>query len=49
MTGHHMIVHHPDSLHEGVDDGWAAELEPRLFQVLGNLPRQGCLGRHLGQ
>src|SRR5580698_7765457 len=27
MTGHDVVVDHADRLHEGIDDGWPAELE----------------------
>ena len=31
---HQMVVDHADSLHEGVDDGRAAEFKAALFEVL---------------
>ena len=35
-AGHDMVIDHADRLHEGIDDGRAAELEAALFQVLGD-------------
>ncbi len=43
-----MVIHHPRRLHEGINDRWPAKGKPRLFQILGNLRRQGREGRHLG-
>src|SRR5215475_1048969 len=42
-----MVVDHANCLHEGIDDGWAAELEPTFRQVLGNFLRHGGFGRDL--
>src|SRR6266498_4131799 len=39
MAGHQMVIDHADGLHEGVDDGRAAELEPTARQILGDFLR----------
>ena len=44
---HQMVVDHADRLHEGIDDGRADELEAARRKLLGHLPRQRGLGRHL--
>src|ERR1700733_6623783 len=47
VAGHQMVVDHADRLHEGVDDGRAAELEAALRQFLGDGARGRGLVRNL--
>src|SRR4029077_9587432 len=47
MTGHEMIVDHPDGLHERVDDGGADEFETLSNQFLRYFFRQWSFRRHL--
>src|SRR5215470_269642 len=47
VAGHQMIVDHADSLHEGVDDGRADELETAAGKFFRNLARYRGFRRHL--
>ena len=47
MARDQMIVDHAGRLHEGVDDGRAAELEAALREFLGHGARDGGFGRDL--
>jgi len=37
-AGDQVIIDQACGLKKGIDCRWAAEFEPHLFQVLGNLP-----------
>src|SRR5271170_3618581 len=47
VAGDEMVVDHANRLHEGVDDGRAAELEAALRQFLGHGARGRRLRRNL--
>src|ERR1700733_6467052 len=47
VAGDEMVVDHADGLHEGIDDGRAAELEAALRQFLGHGARHRRLCRNL--
>jgi hypothetical protein len=36
MTGHQMIVHHADRLHESIDDGRSTEFETAARELFGH-------------
>src|SRR5579872_7009243 len=47
VAGHQMVVDHAGRLHEGIDDGWAAELEAALRQLFRHRARHGRVGGNL--